>query len=1454
MDNSLEEEESAYSIDSDDENSSKINIFYSFLNDFANIFNYERYNSDFIKYLKSIEIPNTQVCSKIFHDNYYVQCSTCDKTGSSCICLECYKETKNLHENHNIKFEIADGFCDCGHIQNWPKEKFCSKHKGIFSSLDEINNYIKKSFSDEIINKIHNVLDNIFSITIEHAIINEKSKKFYFDNFFSDFINFLTNLTNNNLALLHIIATHLSKNYSNNLKVKHKCVKIEQNNFCNIIPSNEIEEHNCICSAIKIILTSWTNQKYEVLLSFKVNFKISEEIGLTYLFIFSELLKKNEMQDLSISYAYCELEYIKEFLKNEKNYLCILDYLYEEGIKLKEKKIDLHLYVEKLKKIYTTFKEISKPFSGKPFINNLIFFLKIVDLLDLFHNFNFITNEENENYTHNINKEDYLNLEMNLLNLLSFFIQVLDDENKFNKILEYIISKIINNYEKNNIKENEFSVHILLIRGFGMILNKYCFYFSIKKNIDLFQSFQLINLKINSFCKSSYLYEIIIKQLFKLLGFILSIKCNFWNKYYYDIIDYYHDYFNYYLFYLNDQVLFKYMISLKENQKFFSIKNIIQMASILNSNKNFLEKIIENDSTDLNWIDENETNKNFKLIKLILEVFYRVVRCNNCLIDLLGFSYFNAIYYKLNDSITLKILEKEEENIKNLVKEKISIRIIKNNNLLNYNDCVYSIFPYIKEFLKENKIQEIFSEITNKIKRLNEQMLFSLKNENLKKIDISYIYSPYSFNQAENYFLSFKKDEFNILNTYFIPFLSVEETLGKNGFLNFFFNEENYNFIFKFINIMYSKKEFYVFQNYFVNIFLRIILNINILKNDSFISKNINRKKIEENIINFNKILQNNKIEDNFIVNLNEFVLSEFNKYSNNLILDKNNNLNSINEINSNSTKNIKKGKINKLKEKFKAKTQKAKEKFLTDENINLLNKENNNNILNIFNEENCLICHKSLQKENKLYGKIYYILHDNLFSKNIQNNIENEIKKKKLNNLIEFKVENNDYNLSIRLTSCQHNFHYECYKNIDDDFLVCPFCKKIGNYFVPSSENILNLIKNDQLNEFDYFKFLNNILLTDDLFEMYKNFINFFDEFIYNFDLIELQNFYIEFWNLIFIFLKYEINKNLNMKNNMFKFDKNLFSKEINKLLIENLLYNEIFDINYTKNSIINEYSKYYYFFYYIKKLIIKEQNSIFNIIQNLNYINFTNINEINEKCFDRLFKTLCVFDLIVNNYNTFFFNEHKINFDLLYENFTFNNFKNYPIKKIILNENNILNLFNYEKDYNYNQIVNFIDNIKTTLKDSIINSYSFKKELILINTNLNYNFITLPIKFQDLILKYHDEKCFICKDNLIDSVICLTCEKKICSKHINENERDKFIIDMHYKKCIIDMGAFLNLKTGTIFYLMKYTIKYPQYDVYLNNLGENIYDDTTISNDYVINIKELKKTEKKFFNLDFI
>ena len=105
MENPIDSIENVIDFDLEDDFKSKNNFeqFYILLKDFANIFNYKEYDKEFVRYLKSIEIPNTQVCSKIMKDCYHVECSKCNITSLSCICLDCYKETQDLHEIEPLK-------------------------------------------------------------------------------------------------------------------------------------------------------------------------------------------------------------------------------------------------------------------------------------------------------------------------------------------------------------------------------------------------------------------------------------------------------------------------------------------------------------------------------------------------------------------------------------------------------------------------------------------------------------------------------------------------------------------------------------------------------------------------------------------------------------------------------------------------------------------------------------------------------------------------------------------------------------------------------------------------------------------------------------------------------------------------------------------------------------------------------------------------------------------------------------------------------------------------------------------------------------------------------------------------------------------------------------------------------------------------------------------------------
>ena len=171
------------------------------LNSLSQIFSYEKYNQEFLSYIKQISKPNNQICNKrIPNGEGGYKCLDCEIDSLSLICSDCYNKGKNNHKDHKIIFnQLSHGYCDCGDFNCLKKEGFCPNHKGTFQNEESLFNYIKLCFNDNQINSINLILDKIFLLVLDNIINlnsneNDEEEKEINENKMFDLINFLLNL------------------------------------------------------------------------------------------------------------------------------------------------------------------------------------------------------------------------------------------------------------------------------------------------------------------------------------------------------------------------------------------------------------------------------------------------------------------------------------------------------------------------------------------------------------------------------------------------------------------------------------------------------------------------------------------------------------------------------------------------------------------------------------------------------------------------------------------------------------------------------------------------------------------------------------------------------------------------------------------------------------------------------------------------------------------------------------------------------------------------------------------------------------------------------------------------------------------------------------------------------------------------------------------------------------
>ena len=1028
------------------------------------------------KMFELLELNTNSLCGKDLSNIGAWTCADCIRSENSIYCQECWSQMKDKHKNHNIIFTklVDNGTCDCGDHNYIDKKYFCPEHKGIFQSDLMIKKYIKESLGENLSLKLISINQIMFDNMAKYFIkeLNEKHDSAEFQNIVKEFINCFGNLCEMSTACNFIIGDLLLKKYP--FQVKHTCLEFDDNN--GRIIKGSLTSHKCTCHFIRYILEFWPGHKGKLINKLISNYKLKKIIGLYFFLFYNKYTKNfiNDFEDLDFQIIF------QDVLKIACNINGLIDNIYEGMIEIFNIFLseDFEIKSEKQENLlYKTLKHFNK--SEKYFLlkeiiirlraetnyilknitlnylsNNTNIFLKLIDMISMLHNANpvkviFPHPQTNQGFKF---ENDILNIELNLLSIFCLYTSIFNfDNNDLVKKVFLYFSKIIQEKIKNELGENEYSFHIILYRGFSFFLNRYCFHEANKYNSNIYKSFNTVDKLFPDFQKCS---KAMIKNIYKVFGFITACKEGLFSYYGPDMPQYEYIYYNNPIFIYTDFCLLKYLLSMKDNLKYLEINEILCLSQVENSNKPIQDFILKKNKIDTPDLWLYEQNKIYlKFFVKILSLILNLIRNNFYHIRVLGSSYIDLKSSKIKDKLIDDILRKDSNNFLEMIKELIINQLLINENSVHFTNITNGIFSFLKDYFGEIKIKEMIISLTNRTLTQDWKANFSLKDEFLKYIDLNYIISPSYKSKVEKYLSEFKNKFVSIYNIHFYPVNKFESKLNNIIYNHLYFNKKNFDFLFQFSSFILSQRNNCdILNDYFLPILLNYLSTFfDHYSNFLFLKENSKINKIME-------IFENNYLKDEVKKSYCKSIVQKFKEQNmpNNLNNKKENN----NNYSKSAPKNIKSSMKEKLKNKFKNK------------NDNILNKLGlTKTISEKLKNESCIICHKWIDQDDitKPFGLIGNILNDNYMSNAYFQTLEVEYKKyyDKDKLLPEFSkaFTQIEKRKSRRIISCEHYIHFDCFLKqfMKSDLnqplsnFSCPLCNKISNIYIPMLVNCTN-------------------------------------------------------------------------------------------------------------------------------------------------------------------------------------------------------------------------------------------------------------------------------------------------------------------------------------------------------------------------------------------------------------
>ena len=826
------------------------------------------YLIDTVKFLEKKGIKNNCACTENTDDIPGWKCRDCSNNENSLYCSKCFLKFKDFHKDHKVYFmPYSGGMCDCGNKNNL--KNFCPEHKGPYTEQKQIDDFIEKSFSPDVLEKLKKYLDDLFFQFSKYLVLTEQcvffckeilSIKFknederndiviLCDNFiivFQNFLNFLTVISQSNMGILYLISNYLLKNYFSLQKIEekdmtsHSCIKIENKtieiiyedknsnkDIFSLNYSNSQEKHVCQCPFLRLLLSNWRGdivreENDNLLFSLTHNIFIKQYFTILYYFLYKDILFNNNVHIFSSRTKYITEESVQNLDKQsnfiENSYQIFYEYFKGLINNPIAKDINGNFYPFVMSEIFEKFEQISFDinFYTKPsiryIIGNKTCFIKIfIDIACLMHNkLSFKSIYPHPEFQEKGFSPHLANCEIvsGLIGGLLGICYNFDNFDNTKEIFDYFVKKILNqkNAEIQQLEENEFSFHLTLYRFYASFLNIFIMKYSLKNNKTIIDSMEYIKTKLfNSKEEIEQIKEIIFHDYSKFFAFISGIK-NESFLYYDGLRNYNKIYFKDSRLLFFDFILLKYLLIFSEKK--LNINFIFKATNLENSYSlfnNFFKIEDKNIIENEEMSHDDDVNKIVSHWSYILELIIIIMKNDSSSFYMI--LYFYQVMLSLETKKEFFSWVKKNENMMKDIKNMLQLNIVQ--IFIANGNCInnVNIKVYIDEFF-----YEIFGE-----KEINE----ILEKMTLKKIE------------KELQILSLKDSYLNNLdlNYYYSYFKKSKAQLFLNDFKKDkfkFFNSYYYKsseLIFDFKNIIYGKILLNIDNIEFIIKLLKIIIN-----------------------------------------------------------------------------------------------------------------------------------------------------------------------------------------------------------------------------------------------------------------------------------------------------------------------------------------------------------------------------------------------------------------------------------------------------------------------------------------------------------------------------------------------------------------------------------------------------------------------------------------------------